>query len=110
MYRQSILKEHISLIMEPESKFSALIAPTFGTCKCIEQAIGDFVLESKIPIEYSVADGCDGTKVNVGEYGGVISVLENSLDQPLQCMSIAYSYLSITYERIDLPILVDETY
>ncbi|GBO04294.1 hypothetical protein AVEN_104276-1 [Araneus ventricosus] len=84
MYSQSILEDHISLIMEPESKFLGYITRTFGTSKCIEQAITDFLLESKISKESLVAFGCDGTNVNVGKYGGVISLLEKKLGKSLQ--------------------------
>ena len=84
MYRQSILEEHISLIMEPESKFLGYIAPAFSTSESIEQAITNFFLESEIPMESLLAVGCDGTNVNVGKNGGVIRLLEKRLDKPLQ--------------------------
>lgn len=83
-YKQSILEEHISLIMEPDSKFLGYIVPAFGTSKCIEQTITDFFLESEISMEHLLAVGCDGTNVNVGKYGGIIRLLEKRLNKPLQ--------------------------
>ncbi|CAH0546980.1 unnamed protein product [Brassicogethes aeneus] len=83
-YRQSILEEHISLIKEPESKFLGYIAPNSETSKSIEQTINDFFLESSIPMESLLAVGCDGTNVNVGKKGGIIRLLEQRLNRPLQ--------------------------
>lgn len=84
LYRQRIVEEHVSLIMEPNSKFLGYIAPASGTSACIEKAIASFFLESEISMESLVAVGCDGTNVNVGKYRGIIRLLEKRLDKPLQ--------------------------
>lgn len=84
MYRQFIREDHISLIMETESKFLGYTVPQFGTSECIEQTITYFFTESKISTDCLVAVGCDGTNVNVGKEGGVIRLLERRLDKPLQ--------------------------
>lgn len=83
-YKNNVVEEHISLIMEPESKFLGYVSPKFGTSRCIEQTIIDYFSKSNISTESLVAVGCDGTNVNVGQKGGVIRLLEERLNRPLQ--------------------------
>jgi len=60
------------------------ITPTSGTTKSIEQAITDYFLERGLSMVCLLAVGCDGTNVNVGTNGGIIHLLENRLNKPLQ--------------------------
>lgn len=83
-YRRIVTEEHISLIQEPGSLYLGHVTPNGSTAKDIKNSITSFIADSKIDVEHFVAIGCDGTNVNTGRAGGVISLLEKEYGKPLQ--------------------------
>ena len=82
-YRRKVTEEHISLISEPGSKYMGHFAPKTGTAHCISAAILKFAKEKDISLNSLDAVGCDGTVLNTGTKGGIIRLLEESLQRPL---------------------------
>lgn len=85
-YRKTIVEEHISLLEEPESQFLGHVTPTSGSSLDITNSILDFFRGKNMSLENLKMIGCDGTPVNTGFKGGVISRLEKELKRPLQWM------------------------
>lgn len=83
-YRKTVVEEHISLISEPGSSYLGHTSPSSGTAKDITKSIVDFLTIGNISTENLQAIGCDGTAVNTGLKGGVIRLLEEQYDKPLQ--------------------------
>jgi hypothetical protein len=83
-HRKTIVEEHLSLVQEPGSKYIGHVTTKSGTALCIESAISKFLEENNIATSEVTAVGCDGTNVNTGKKGGVITMLENKIGRPLQ--------------------------
>lgn len=80
--RSLIREEHISIIGEPEGIYIGHAALQSGSASNIVVGI-----LSKVSDEFLsnvLAIGCDGTAVNTGPKGGVIRLLEEKLNRPLQ--------------------------
>lgn len=82
--RQSVTEEHIVLISEPGAKYVGHVVPESGTAANILKAITTYLTSESMSEESLCAIGCDGTNVNVGNKGGVITLWENHLGRPLQ--------------------------
>lgn len=83
-YRKTISEEHIVIVQEPNSLYAGHITPTGGDSKSIKQGIIDFLDKNNIDTDALIVIGCDGTNVNTGAVGGVIRLLEEHLNRPLQ--------------------------
>ena len=83
-YRQKVLQEHISLIEEPGSKYLGHVTPASGTAEDVKQSLMNFLHERYESLDKFVAIGCDGTNVNTGRKGGIIALMEQELQKPLQ--------------------------
>ncbi len=81
-HRKIITEEHISLIQQPESKYIGHISPKGGSAASIAASIVEFLTGHNC--KEIIAVGCDGTVVNTGHKGGVIRLLEEELNKPLQ--------------------------
>jgi len=83
-HRKTIVEEHLSLVQEPGSKYIGHVTTKYGTALSIEDSISKFLDENNIATSEVTAVGCDGTNVNTGKKGGVITMLENKIGRPLQ--------------------------
>ena len=68
---------------KPESKYLGHVAPSSGTAKNITKSLTDFLTENGMSANNIVAVGCDGTNVNTGRNGEVITLLEDYCKKPL---------------------------
>ena len=83
-HKQEIVEEHITLLEEPGSKYICHLSPTKGSGDKIAEIILSQLKEKSISLRNLQAVGCDGTAVNTGHKKGVISILEQELEKPLQ--------------------------
>ena len=89
LYRQgnknsTIIEEHITLLSEPDSKYIGHISPNASNAEAITSSIISFLEENGIGLNHLEAVGCDGTALNVGRKGGILTLLENEIGRPLQ--------------------------
>ncbi|KAK3925304.1 Tetratricopeptide repeat protein 30-like protein [Frankliniella fusca] len=78
-------EEHISLVSEPGSKYIGHVAPTSSSALAASDSIYQYVTrELNCGFDEVVVVGCDGTNTNTGWKGGIIRLLEEKLDRPLQ--------------------------
>ncbi|XP_061717533.1 uncharacterized protein LOC133525257 [Cydia pomonella] len=82
--RRVIVEEHITVLMEPGSKYLGHISLKSGKAKEIATSLCSFFAENSISLTNILAIGCDGTVVNTGNKAGIIKLIENQLQQPLQ--------------------------
>lgn len=83
-HRRTVVEEHISIISEPGSSYLGHTSPSSGSAKDIAKSIVDYLTINNISTEKLEAIGCDGTNVNTGLKGGVIRLLEEKYEKPLQ--------------------------
>jgi len=83
-YRNKITEEHITLIREPGSRFMGHCTPVNGTSISIKNSIISYLKTNDICTSKLLVIGCDGTVVNTGSKGGVIRLIEEQLNKPLQ--------------------------
>jgi hypothetical protein len=83
-YRRIVTEEHISLVQEPGSLYLGHVTPDGSTARHIKNSIACFIANSNIDVKHFVAIGCDGTNVNTGRVGGVVTLLEKEYGKPLQ--------------------------
>ena len=84
MYKKLITEEHVTLVQEPGSHYIGHITPISGSARNIAATMMDFFSERDIDLKDIIAIGCDGTAVNTGSKGGIIRVLEENIQRPLQ--------------------------
>ena len=72
------------LIHEPDSIYLGHISPHSGSAQNILQSMLDYLQSSSISTDFLQAIGCDGTNCNTGHKAGIITLLENRLQRPLQ--------------------------
>ncbi|VEN46785.1 unnamed protein product [Callosobruchus maculatus] len=83
-YYSSIIKEeHIALIQEPNCIYLGHLTVSSGSAVVIKNEILSFFNIKGIPTDPLIAIGCDGTVINTGVKGGVISLIEAELNRPL---------------------------
>ena len=83
-YRQTIMEEHVSIVLEPGSSYFTHVSPTNGASESIARAILKCLETKSVNMVQIQAIGCDGTVVDTGVKKGVIRLLETSLNWPLQ--------------------------
>ena len=83
-YRKTVSEEHIVIVQEPNSVYAGHITPSGGDSKSIKQGIIAFFDKHNIDTDALLVIGCDGTNINTGAVGGVICLLEEHLNRPLQ--------------------------
>ena len=83
-HRQTIMEEHVSIVLEPGSSYFTHVSPTNGASESIARAILKCLETKSVDMVQIQAIGCDGTVVNTGVKKGVIRLLETSLNRPLQ--------------------------
>jgi hypothetical protein len=82
--RRVLNEEHISLVKEPGSEYIGHIHVETGDAKTIARHIISFLTLKSINYQNILAIGCDGTAVNTGNKAGVIRILEENFQKPLQ--------------------------
>jgi len=80
-YPKIVVKEHISLVQEPNSEYLGHVTPDNGTSKSIHKAICTFSLDNDVDTSNLVAIGCEGTNVHTGALGGVICLFERKFPE-----------------------------
>lgn len=81
--RVKVIEEHICLVSEPGSKYVGHVTPKSGKATRIVEDIFDFMRREQIATDFVVA-GCDGTNSNTGWKGGILTLMEEKLQRPLQ--------------------------
>lgn len=79
--RQVIIEEHIVLIGEPGASYIGHAVPKSGRASDVVMSMWNFIENHTNDM---CAIGCDGTNINTGKRGGVITLLEQRLQRPLQ--------------------------
>jgi len=81
----STQEEHITILSEPHSQFIGHITPNKGDAQTISTALINFlILCDNFNVNELNSIGCDGTAVNTGASGGVITLLEKHFEKSLQ--------------------------
>lgn len=80
----TVKEEHISLIEEPGSHYLGHITPASGSSRSIVDSILSYTDSHNISTANLHAIGCDGTNVNTGWKKGVIRLIEETLQMPMQ--------------------------
>ncbi|KAJ2945333.1 hypothetical protein O0L34_g9424 [Tuta absoluta] len=83
-YQRVFVKEHISLVGEPDSFYLGHTTPLTGTGKGISDSIINYCQTSKVDLRLIKCIGCDGTATNTGWKSGAIRLTELKLGRPLQ--------------------------
>jgi len=83
-YRRTVSEEHIVIVEEPNSEYVGHITTKHGDSKSIQQGIIAFFEKNDITTDAVMVIRCDGTNVNTGALGGVIRLMEEHLNRPLQ--------------------------
>lgn len=84
MYSTRVKEEHIVILTEPGSTYIGHVTPTTGKAVDIAESITSYLSSSSVDHEKVIAIGCDGTAVNTGAKGGIIRLLEQHFQRPLQ--------------------------
>lgn len=79
-----ILQEHITLVKEVGSSYLTHVSPEKSTAVAVSDCIYEKLTEMGVSFENLKAVGSDGTVVNTGPTGGIITLLEKKLEKPLQ--------------------------
>lgn len=77
-----IKEDHIVLVKEPSSSYIGHITPSSGSSEDILKSILAYFTKGEL--NNLLAVGSDGTNVNTGVNGGIIRLLEEHFQQPLQ--------------------------
>ncbi|CAH0560405.1 unnamed protein product [Brassicogethes aeneus] len=83
--RKEIIEEHVALIQEPNGNYFGHLSLS-PPVKAIDMANGilSYITEKGISLTNLKVIGCDGTNLNTGWKGGVIRIIEERLQRPLQ--------------------------
>ena len=84
LHQRTVVEEHITLLNEPQSQYVGHFTAASGSSQSIFNGMIAHLDLKEISIGEVTAIGCDGTAVNTGRNGGVIKLLEEHLDKPLQ--------------------------
>ena len=84
LHQRTIVEEHITLLSEPDSQYIGHFATTQGSSLAIFNGIINYFNSNEITLSTVKAIGCDGTAVNTGCKNGIIKLLEDYLNKPLQ--------------------------
>ena len=79
--RKKVVEEHVTIVLEPDSRYRSHVTPKSGTSKNVCSAIFD---EMSSDMDRIKVVGCDGCNVNTGHKGGVIALLEAKVQRALQ--------------------------
>ena len=82
-FRRKVTEEHISLLMEPGGKYIGHFTSVTGRSRSILEDIVKSTKNGRVSMNSLIAIGCDGTNVNTGINGVLISMMEHYLGRPL---------------------------
>lgn len=83
-YKRIVIEEHVTIVQEPDSNYVCHVTPITGSARNITATMMDFFHTNNVNTDNVVVIGCDGTAVNTGSKGGVIRLIEERLQKPLQ--------------------------
>lgn len=83
-YRKRITEDHYVILSEPGSDYFGHVTCELGSAKGIESTIINYLRKKSVKLDEIVVVGCDGTVVNTGFKGGVVRLMEEELNKPLQ--------------------------
>lgn len=84
--KKRISESHYTLLQAPGYKYLGHTAPDSGNAIDILKSFTEFFEVKGISLNELLIIGGDGTNVNTGWLGGLIALLENQLNRPLQWM------------------------
>lgn len=91
-HQRTVQEEHYTLVQEPNSIYIGHITVPSSEAKVICSEMLDFFKNESISLDSLIAVGCDGTNVNTGVNGGVIRLMEEALNRPLQwCICLLHA-------------------
>ena len=82
-YRKTVSEEHIVIVREPNSVHAGHVTSTRGDSKT-KVSSDSSIRTISTDTDALMVIGCDGTNVNTCAVGGVIRILEEHLNRPLQ--------------------------
>lgn len=84
--KKRISESHYTLLQAPGYKYLGHTEPDSGNALDILKSFNEFFERKGISLSELLIIGGDGTNVNTGWLGGLIALLENQLERPLQWM------------------------
>ena len=111
-----IKEEHISLVAEPGSKYVGHVVTPWSHAQDECDSIYNYVTtELNGGFDAVVVMGCDGTNTNTGWKGGIIGLLEERLDRPLQWVVCLLHFNELPFRSLfvlltDLPLVRTNTH
>lgn len=96
----TVIEEHIVLLEEPGEKYIGHIAPTGGSAAAIKEAIVNYCSDNSIDLSALCALGADGTPVNTGHINGVIRLLEETFNRPMQWLICLLHCNELPFRRL----------
>lgn len=99
--KRSVRKlDHISLINMPGSIYIGHITVDTGDSFTIAEEIFNYLGKQGIPMEDTSFVGCDGCNGNTGRQGGVIRLLEEKLNRPLQWFICLLHFIELPLKNL----------
>lgn len=83
-YRKRQIEDHYVILSEPGSDYFGHVTCELGTAKGIKDTIIAHLNFKSVVLSEITVVGCDGTVVNTGFKGGIIRLMEEELNRPLQ--------------------------
>lgn len=83
-YRKRVIEDHYVILSEPGSNYFGHVTCESGTAKGIKDTIINHLKSKSVELSEIAVIGCDGTVLNTGFKGGVIRLMEEELNRPLQ--------------------------
>ena len=83
IYYDSHKEEHYVIVAEPNGEYITHVVPESGKAIDIAQAIYTAIDDNNMSSDLNII-GCDSTVVNTGYLGGIIPLIEEHLQKPLQ--------------------------
>lgn len=84
IHKKTQIEEHTSLIQEPGSLYLGHVSSQTSGAAHVSEAIYNYLVDKKIDLQTLSCAGCDGCPANTGKHGGIIRLLEEKLQRPLQ--------------------------
>jgi len=100
-----VKEEHIALVSEPGSKYIGHVVTTSGSAHDECDPIYQYVTkELNGGFDEVLVIGCDSTNTNTGWKGGIIRLLEDKLDRPLQWVVCLLHFNELPFRHFFLSI------
>ena len=77
-------EEHVVILQEPEGLYVGHYTPLSGSANSLADGMLNYLEHEEIAIDNLTVIGCNGCPVNTGINGGVIRIIEEKINRPLQ--------------------------